>query len=169
MVFLLVAQAQDLFMKSFRIFSKKENLIVLFEQAIRFGVVGLLSNLILYALFLLLVRFGFDSKGVVTILYLIGLFSNFIFNRRWSFRHHGSVTKSGKRYFFLYGFMYLINIFMLWVFVDKLCLSPAIVQACVVIVFIPLVFIMQRFWVFSSCGENMMARQEVKAESTWRK
>lgn len=117
-------------------------------QALRFGIVGLASNVLLYMLYLVLINLGVDSKIVVTVLYIFGLSITFVFNKRWSFSHRGVWERSFKRYLILYGCLYLTNIAVLWLFVDLLALSPAIVQAFVVLSFIPVVFLVQRYWVF---------------------
>lgn len=117
-------------------------------QALRFGAVGLASNLMLYVLFLFLTYLGFDTKWVVTIIYALGLSITFVFNKRWSFSHRGDLTSSMGRYLFLYGCLYLANMFVVLLLVDVLHFSPAIVQACVVLIFIPIVFLVQRYWVF---------------------
>ncbi len=117
-------------------------------QALRFGVVGLTSNLVLYLIYLMLAGLGVDPKIVVTLIYALGLSITFTFNKRWSFSHHGDLKSALVRYLILYGFLYLTNIFMLWLFVDWLEFSDAFVQGGVVVLFIPIVFLMQRYWVF---------------------
>jgi len=117
-------------------------------QSLRFGIVGLVSNVALYLLYLLLAKVGIDPKLVVSILYVVGLSWTFVFNKRWSFLHRGDWGKTGVRYFSLYGGLYLTNILALILFVDLLELPHAFVQAGVVMVFIPIVFLLQRYWVF---------------------
>ncbi|EGV19346.1 GtrA family protein [Thiocapsa marina 5811] len=102
----------------------------------------------LYVLYLILVDLGGDSKFVVALLYVVGLSVTFIFNKRWSFSHQGRLECSLKRYLILYGCLYLTNVMVLWLFVDLFVLPHAIVQACVVLTFIPVVFLVQRYWVF---------------------
>jgi putative flippase GtrA len=118
-------------------------------QIVRFGIVGFSSNVTLYLLFILLVDFGLDEKIVVTVVYVIGLSLAFVFNRRWSFAHRGGMTKSLRRYLLLYFSLYLINVVVLWVAVGMYCFPHEVVQAIVVLMFIPIVFVMQRSWVFA--------------------
>lgn len=129
------------------------------SQAIRFSIVGLISNLSLYVIFLILVDGGFDSKIVVTLLYIAGLSVTFIFNKRWSFSHRGRVKQSVKRYLTLYGALYLTNMLVLWVSVDFLSQPHAVVQAFVVATFIPIVFFAQRYWVFP-IAKQLVSDQE---------
>lgn len=118
-------------------------------QALRFGIVGLISNIVLYLLYLILVKLGADPKLVVTALYVLGLSWTFFFNKLWSFSHRGDWGRASVRYFSLYGGLYITNILVLVLLVDVLGLPHAFVQAGVVMVFIPIVFLMQRYWVFS--------------------
>lgn len=123
-------------------------------QLIRFGVVGTASNLLLYLIYLSLVSFGIDSKGAVTILYVLGLSATFLFNKRWSFSHKGLLGESMKRYIVLYATLYICNIGILFLLVDILELAHAFVQAGVILFYIPIVFLGQRFWVFSPQLDN---------------
>lgn len=118
-------------------------------QSLRFGIVGLTSNFVLYLLYLLVVWLGTDPKLAVTLLYILGLSMTFIFNKRWSFSHRGNWRGTAVRYFSLYGILYSSNILVLMFLVDHLYYPHALVQAGVVLVFIPVVFLTQRYWVFA--------------------
>lgn len=117
-------------------------------QSLRFSIIGLVSNVVLYLLYLLLVNVGIDPKLVVSILYILGLSCTFVLNKRWSFSHRGDWGKTGVRYVSFYGGLYFTNILILMLFVDFLEFPHAFIQAIVVIVFIPIVFLVQRYWVF---------------------
>nr|VFJ60792.1 MAG: Putative flippase GtrA (transmembrane translocase of bactoprenol-linked glucose) [Candidatus Kentron sp. FM]VFJ75378.1 MAG: Putative flippase GtrA (transmembrane translocase of bactoprenol-linked glucose) [Candidatus Kentron sp. FM]VFK12901.1 MAG: Putative flippase GtrA (transmembrane translocase of bactoprenol-linked glucose) [Candidatus Kentron sp. FM] len=119
-------------------------------QALRFGIVGVVSNMALYVIYLVLVECGIDSKVVVTVLYVVGLSITFVFNKRWSFSHRGGLDQSVKRYLILYGSLYTLHVIALYILVDVSQFPHALAQACVVIVFVPIVFLMQRFWVFGA-------------------
>lgn len=118
-------------------------------QSLRFGIVGLISNAALYLLYLLLVKLGADPKLAVTFLYVLGLSMTFLFNKRWSFAHRGDWGRSAVRYFSLYGMLYFTNILVLMVMIDFLHYPHSLVQASVIMVFIPIVFLVQRYWVFA--------------------
>ncbi len=118
-------------------------------QSLRFIIVGLVSNLVLYLLYLVLTAIGLGHKTAMTMLYLAGILQTFIFNKRWSFSHRGAVAVSLRRYLILYGILYIINFFVLIILVDFMEFSPAFVQAGIVLTFVPLVFLGQRYWVFA--------------------
>ena len=117
-------------------------------QTIRFGVIGLSSNVLLYFLYLFLTKFGVDPKLAITFSYAIGLMWTFTFNKRWSFSHQGDWKQSSARFLFLYGMMYLINILVLAILVDTFQRSYVFVQLGVFVVYLPIVFLVQRYWVF---------------------
>lgn len=121
----------------------------MWAQILSFGIVGLTSNVLLFLLYLFLTNAGVDPKLVVTALYLLGLVWTFVFNKRWSFSHRGEWGRSGLRYLLLYGGLYFTNVSTLLVLVDFFLLPHAIVQIGVFMAFIPIVFLMQRYWVFA--------------------
>ena len=108
------------------------------------------SDIEFSALFALLAAgdVGVDPKLAVSILFILGSCCNFIFNKRWSFSHRGGYGKTGLRYFCLYAGLCLINILTILFFVDFLEFPHAIVQAGVILFFIPILFFVQRYWVF---------------------
>lgn len=117
-------------------------------QSIRYGIVGLVSNITLYMLFLILVELRINHTVVVTFLYVLGLSITFISNKKWSFSHTGGSTRSITRYILFYVALWLTNVIILWLWIDVLGFPPAKVQACVLLVFIPIAFLAQRYWIF---------------------
>lgn len=118
-------------------------------QFIRYAIVGLGSNIILYLAYLILTDWGMGHKTAMTLLYLLGVLQTFIFNRRWSFRHQGALHSAFARYIASYAFGYFLNLFVLWATVDKLGFPHQWVQALMVLVLAALLFLMQRYWVFT--------------------
>ena len=117
-------------------------------QFIRYGVVGLVSNGVLYLAYLALTWAGMGHKTAMTLLYVVGVSLTFLFNRNWSFRHDGAASPAILRYFTIYGFGYVLNFFVLLVFVDYLHLSHEIVQGVMVLALAVMLFLLQRYWVF---------------------
>lgn len=117
-------------------------------QFIRFGIVGVCSNLLLLLLYLLLTRVGVGHKSAMTVLYVVGVLQTFVFNRRWSFNHEGSVSIALRRYCIVYALGYLFNLGMLFVLVDRLGLPHEVIQACLILVLAVLLFLGQKYWVF---------------------
>ena len=124
----------------------------LYILAIRFGVVGVTSNLVLYLLYLGLTYFGLGHKFSMSLLYIFGALQTFVLNKKWTFSHHGYLSVTFVRYISLYAGGYFINLGVLIVMVDRLGYSHEWVQGMTVLMVAVLLFFMQRAWVFRSQG-----------------
>lgn len=119
-------------------------------QAMRYAVVGILSNLALYIAYLAITALGASPIPTMTGLYLLGVLQTFIFNKRWTFEHQGNTKLSLFRYITAYCIGYVLNLSMLKVMVDQFGFPHQIVQALAVVVVAITLFILQRYWVFAS-------------------
>jgi putative flippase GtrA len=119
------------------------------RQLLRYGVVGLTSNLILYLAYLALTALGVGHKTAMTVLYVVAVTQTFFINRAWSFCHQGAPQGAFVRYITSYAIGYALNLSMLWLAVDVLSLPHQIVQGVMIIIVAATVFLLQKFWVFS--------------------
>lgn len=118
------------------------------RQLLCYALVGLLSNLAGYALYLLLTHLGCTPKLTMTMLYATGAIIGFFSNRRFTFRYDGHVGAAGFRFLLAHALGYLLNLTLLLLFVDVLGFAHQIVQA-IAIVFVALfLFIVFRSFVF---------------------
>lgn len=117
-------------------------------EAIRFGMVGIVSNLILYCLYLLFTYFGMGYKESMTILFLMGVLQTFFINKNWTFRHGVAGIVFFKRYMLVYIIAYLMNLLALYFFVDYHGFPHQYVQAVMILVIAFYSYMAQRFWVF---------------------
>jgi putative flippase GtrA len=127
----------------------KGSLIDVVRQWMRYAVVGILSNVILYALFILFTRMGMEHKVAMTVLYIIGVLQTFTMNRRWTFDSMRSPEGAFGRYLAAYGVGYLFNFSALWWLVDSRGYYHEWVQAILVFVTAALLFFAQKYWVFA--------------------
>ncbi len=129
-------------------FSRERFDSVIVRQFVRYVIVGLASNAVLFLSYLLLTYLGLDPKLSMSMLYVVGVTQTFFFNRNWSF----SCERRGKslyvKYFSLYGAGYFLNLFVLWHLVDGLGYAHQWVQGVMTIVLALLLFLGQKFWVF---------------------
>lgn len=125
-------------------------------QSLRFIIVGLTSNLVLYLLYLVLTALGVGHKTAMTLLYLMGTLQTFIFNKRCAFSHCGNIQKSMLRYFAAYGTCYILNLALLYTFVDGLGWSHALVQGLAILVVAMLLFLVQKYWVFRRDNDQLI-------------
>ncbi len=123
-------------------------------QSLRFVIVGLASNLVLYLLYLTLTTFGLGHKTAMTLLYLVGTLQTFFFNQRWTFKYHGHIQKSMLRYFTVYGACYFFNLALLYTFADHFGWPHAWIQGFAIPIVATLLFLAQKYWVFRGNGNN---------------
>lgn len=127
----------------------------LHAQGLRFVVVGLFSNVVLYLLYLGLTWLGLGHKTAMTLLYMTGTIQTFFLNKHWTFNHVGSLRASSLRYLVAYGAGYVLNLGTLYLFVDNLGLPHTMVQGIAIFVIAALLFLLQKYWVFS--GDRVAA------------
>lgn len=129
-------------------------------QFLRYAVVGLGSNLLLYLAYLVLTTWGIGHKTSMTLLYALGVAQTFMFNRTWSFQHVGGLHSAFARYVAIYAFGYVLNLSLLWLFVDEIGLPHQIVQGILLLVLALLLFLLQKYWVFRVSMREELASQQ---------
>lgn len=120
------------------------------SQFTRYAIVGLVSNFVLYMLYLALTSLSMGHKSAMTLLYAVGVAQTFLFNKRWSFRHRANVAGAFTRYATAYAAGYVLNLFALWLFVDRLGIPHQIVQGIMIVTLAFFLFLAQKFWVFAT-------------------
>jgi putative flippase GtrA len=117
-------------------------------QALRFAVVGLASNTVLYLLYLGMTAAGMGPKLAMSLAYGMGVAQTFLFNKRWTFNHTGRFDAALLRYITLYVGGYLANLLVLVWLVDGYGYPHQIVQGIMILALAACFFLLQKFWVF---------------------
>lgn len=120
-----------------------------FQQFFRYALIGVLTNLCGYIIYLLLTHLWGAPKLTMTLLYSVGALIGFIANRRFTFRHDGHIGKAGIRYLLVQLAGYVLNLFLLTLFVDWLNFAHQLVQAIAIIVVAIFLFVLSRVFVFA--------------------
>lgn len=115
---------------------------------LRFSVVGALSNIILYMLYLLITFAGVEYKAAMTVLFVVGCVQTFFVNRLWTFKDQGMVSSKFIKYFLIYFFAYIFNFLALLVLSDVFGYPHYIVQLLVVLMVAVLLYFLQKYWIF---------------------
>ena len=118
------------------------------RQLIPYGLVGVVSNLTIYFVYLLITYLGVEPKTAMTLVYIIGALIGYIGNRKWTFAHHGNFTSAALRYVSAHFFGYLLNYMILFVFVDRFGYAHQWVQAVAIIIVASFLFIVFKYFVF---------------------
>ena len=121
-----------------------------FGQLLRYGIVGLASNLIGYLLYLGLTHASLGPKTAMSLLYIIGVAQTFLFNKKWTFKNNDPHHRVFIRYCFTYGLGYVVNLSALVLLVDRLNWPHQAVQGAMILILAIMLFLIQKFWVFKT-------------------
>ena len=119
------------------------------RQLVRYGLVGVVSNVTIYFVYLFITYIGVEPKTAMTLVYIIGASLGFIGNRKWTFDHRGKSSSASLRYVLAHLFGYLLNFLILFTFVDRLGYSHQLVQALAIIIVAAFLFIVFKYFVFA--------------------
>lgn len=119
-------------------------------QLIRFGLVGLISNLVIYMMYLAITYAGAEHKLAMTLLFAVGTLQTFFFNKQWTFKHRGNLQQALVKYVVIYGIAYLLNLLALFFLVDHIGYPHQLVQGVTVFALALMLFITLRHWVFAN-------------------
>ncbi|MCK9380255.1 MAG: GtrA family protein [Sulfuritalea sp.] len=128
-------------------FGKKRDFSVLANIA-RYGVVGVLNNLLGYLIYIALTWRWLDPKIAVTLLYPIGAFTAYFGHARFSFSQAGYNPLGPLKYAIALCVGYCANILMLYMFSDILKFPHQIVQAVATVAIGGILYLMFRYFVF---------------------
>lgn len=117
-------------------------------QIIRYGVVGIINNLLGYFIYLFITFFWLDPKVAITLFYPIGALTAYFGHLKYSFSYQGRKVSSMFRYGFTYFIGYGINLMMLFILTDKLKFPHQVVQALAIPLVAAFLFIMLKYFVF---------------------
>jgi putative flippase GtrA len=124
-------------------------------QLLRFGLVGLATNAVGFAIYLGLTQLGTPPMLAMSLVYGAGVLQGFWANRRWTFSFQGAGGPALARYCAAYAIGYLVNLGGLYLLAARLGHQHAIVQAAMVFVVAVLLFVLQRYWVFRALPAQM--------------
>ncbi|MFZ4289097.1 GtrA family protein [Variovorax sp. HJSM1_2] len=119
-------------------------------QLLSYALVGLLSNMAGYFVYLIITHFGVGPKVTMTVLYFLGAYIGFWGNRRITFKHEDRGMAVGFRYMLAHSVGYLMNFMLLYVLVDRLGYPHQLAQAFSIVVVAVFLFVSFRYFVFPS-------------------
>jgi putative flippase GtrA len=114
----------------------------------RYLTVGVLSNVVLYLIYIAITRFPVPPTLAMTIVYAIGIIGTFHFNRTWSFRSEGAAVRRFFGYCVVYGLAYLLQLTIFIVLYHLFNWVHELVQAIAIVAVALFIFTCLRLWVF---------------------
>lgn len=118
------------------------------RQVVRYGVVGVLNNLLGYLIYLLITWLWLDPKVAVTLMYPIGAVTAYFGHARYSFTYSGSPSHGIIRYAIAHVIGYGANIGMIYMFSDRLGYPHQLVQAVAIVAVAGILYLLFRYFVF---------------------
>ena len=120
-----------------------------FEQFIKFGVVGCINTATSLLIYYVLLFFNVQYLLASISGYIFSSVVGFILNKFWVFQAKGTKTlQETIRYYIIYGCALLMNLAIMYLQVDILLISDKIAPLITLCVTVPFNFIMSRVWVF---------------------
>lgn len=121
----------------------------LFEQFVKFGVVGIINVLVTYGVYYVLVFLGLNYLIANTVGYMAGILNSYYWNNKYVFKNNiHSSTKKLTKVFASYLVTYVINIVLLYFLVQQIGISEVTAPVIVILVTIPINFLLNKFWAF---------------------
>jgi len=122
------------------------------RQLIRYGIVGVLNNLLGYSIYLAITFFGLDPKLTISLLYPIGATTAYFGHSRYSFAYDKKGIAGPLRYIIAHAISYGANLLMLYVFWQRAGLPHQLVQGAAIFVCAGILFVLFKYFVFASGG-----------------
>lgn len=117
-------------------------------QFVRFGVVGLGSNALLYAGYIAATSLGMRFESAMSLFFGIGVLLTFTLHKRWTFAHEGSTFGSFVKYVLIYAVAYVFHRAGLLTFVDVLEYPHQLAQGLLIPLTASMTFALQKAWAF---------------------
>lgn len=132
------------------IFKKLKNLFWQNIPFLTFLVVGCFTALIYFLVFAFFWHLmGINYKSSVSIAYLVAVLFHFSTNRRLTFKAHGAnLFRHMIKYMAMVILNYLVTLFIMYIIVEKLNLTPYVGIVIAIATNINSNFLMSRYWVF---------------------
>lgn len=121
-----------------------------YTQLIKFSLIGVVTNLTGYLIYIGITGMGLHPILAMTVLYAIGTYLSFRLNHRLTFRNHPLERLVIWKYFGSYAAGYLVNFLILKISVDTFKIRHEISQAVAIMIIAIMLFALLKFWVFSN-------------------
>ena len=121
----------------------------LLKELVSFHIVGIVNTAITYGIYSLLVALGVDYRAALVLEYCFGIVFSFVMNRRYTFRHEGTVSfRMVASMIGSYLAVLAFNFGLLLFFVERLGMNEYLGQLLALGFAVALSFAAQKFLVF---------------------
>jgi len=96
------------------------------KQIFRFVAVGILNTIVGVGSYFILLDLNVYYIYSSLVAHMIGVTNSFIWNKHWTFRSKGTLLNELLKFNSVYGIIFVINLILLILFVEKFMLNPKI-------------------------------------------
>jgi putative flippase GtrA len=118
-------------------------------QLFRYGLVGIATNAIGYCIYLLITSQGIPPKISVSILYPVSIAIAYLSHGKWTFKSGPVTFRSFWRFVLAYLLGYLINILLLFCFVDVMGYPHQLIQLAAIFVVALQLYMTLKYFVYT--------------------
>lgn len=120
-------------------------------QFLKFGLVGGSNTLISLLIYYILIFLGINYLISNSIGYIVSSISGYFLNKIWVFNSKDDKSnKSLFKYYMVYGSSFILNIGVMYMFINVIKISYIISPVLTMCITIPYNFILNKLWVFSA-------------------
>ena len=119
-------------------------------EMFRYSSVGLLHNILGLSFYIILTYIGLKPEYAVTILYPLGVIFSYYGNAAFTFKYNGNSSSAKLKFFLAHLLGYLINITLLYIFVQQLMYRHELIQFFSIFIIAIYLFLASKFFVFKN-------------------
>jgi putative flippase GtrA len=133
----------------------------LLAQFVKFGLVGVSNTLITFVVYTVLLKaFGVWYVASSGIGFAVGAVNGFLWNRAWTFKGHVGDALTPVRWFVVQGCGLLVNLGLVYLFVDGAGLDELVGQGFTIAIVTVLTFFANRSWTFRMRAPAVLSAED---------
>jgi len=131
------------------------NLIATMGQVVRYGVVGVLNNLLGYLIYLFVTWLWLEPIVAVSLMYPIGAVTAYFGHAKYTFGYLGRTSQGIFRYIIAHLTGFGVNVALLFVLSDLLGYPHQLVQAVAIVTVAGILYLLFRYFVFAHPSQSL--------------
>jgi putative flippase GtrA len=118
-----------------------------YSEFIKFCFVGLTNTVVSFLVYFILLKFDLNYLFSSTVGYVAGILNGYILSSKYVFKKSQDI-KSVIKFFIVYGSSLLLNLFLLYIMVEKFSISKLIAQFVAIIINTIYNYLFNKLWTF---------------------
>ena len=118
------------------------------DQFLKFGIVGILNNLIYITIYYIINFIGINYIIANTIAFFVSVLNAYFCNKKFVFKDSNKNFKQLFKTYVAYGITFIISTSLLFLMVEKLAINTYLAPLINLTITIPLNFLLNKFWTF---------------------